>query len=89
MDDLPLNDLIEHLSRTRALDSDEAQQLVAEVLAYFQEPAEHYIRRRHREMQLQGYSNADIFIAIKAEMQNRVFPIAEFSERQIRRTIYG
>lgn len=82
-------DLIEHLRRNMALSSADAERLVNEVVSYFQEPPDAYIRRRHREMQLQGQSNADIFAILKAELPARVFPPADFSERQIRRIVYG
>lgn len=82
-------ELIEHLRRNMALSSADAERLVTEVLSYFQEPPDAYIRRRHREMQLQGLSNAKIFAALKAELPTRVFPAVEFSERQIRRIVYG
>ncbi len=83
------NDLIEHLCRNMAISNADAERLIDEVVNYFQELPDAYIRRRHREMQLQGQSNAEIFAALKTELPTRVFPAAERSDRQIRRIVYG
>lgn len=82
-------DLIEHLKCYLAVDTADADKVVTEVIAYFQEPQEVFIRRRHHEMQKQGLSNTEIFSAIKAELQTQLFPATPVSERQIRRMIYG
>jgi len=84
-----VSDLIDHLCRITVLDEMHARQVVAEVLAYFEEDIESFIRRRHREMQQQGLSNSAIFAAVKAELPGRLFPPADVTERQIRRMIYG
>lgn len=83
------DDLIEHLCRNRALNRLEAEQLINEVVTYFQEPPDNFIRRRHRELQLQGQNNSAIFANLKTELQQRLFPAAIYSERQIRRIVYG
>ena len=82
-------DLIKHLTRMSALSEDQAAQLVEEVLAYLNEDLETFIRRRHHEMQQHGLSNAKIFAAIQSELSGRLFPAKQFSERKIRRVIYG
>lgn len=89
MSDPDITELIDHLSRTSALSEDEAGRVVAEVMAYFNEDIETFIRRRHRQMQLQGMTNTAIYAAIRHELTGRLFPPNEFSERQIRRMIYG
>ncbi len=89
MSDFEATDLIKHLGRNTVLSEQQASQVVAEVLAYFNEDTESFIRRRHREMQQQGYSNTEIFTAIQGELRSRLFPAASISERQIRRMIYG
>lgn len=83
------SDLIEHLCRNMALNKADAERLVNEVVTYFQESPDTYIRRRHREMQLQGRNNAEVFAILQAELPRCVFPAAPFSERQIRRIVYG
>lgn len=82
-------ELIEHICRHSTLDSPDAERLVSEVLAHFQETTDAFVRRRHRELQHQGKPNSAIFDTILHELPNRVFPAAPISERQIRRIIYG
>ena len=89
MPDTDISDLIEHLSRLTALSEVQSRQVVAEVLDYFNEDIESYVRRRHHELQQQGLSNAKIFTSIQDELPNRLFPAEKISERRIRRMIYG
>ncbi len=89
MPDIEVPDLIDHLSRVAALSESQTQQVVAEVLAYFNEDKELFIRRRHHEMQQQGLSNPVIFASLQSEVTGRLFPAGHTSERQIRRIIYG
>lgn len=89
MPDPEITDLIKHLSRITVLSEAQSQQVVEEVLAYFNESVESFIRRRHRELQLQGLSNARIFTTIQEELSGRLFPAEKLTERKIRRVIYG
>lgn len=89
MPDTDTSDLIKHLSQLTALSDMQSQQVVAEVLAYFNEDIESYIRRRHRELQQQGLSNPEIFASIQDALTGRLFPAEKISERRIRRMIYG
>lgn len=89
MPDQDIDDLIEHLSRLTALSEVQSRQVVAEVLAYFNEDIELFIRRRHLELQQQGLSNARIFVTVQQELSGRLFPVEEISVRKIRRMIYG
>lgn len=84
-----INDLIEHLSRSTQLSLAQSEQVVAEVLAYFNEDIESFIRRRHHELQQHGFSNAKSFAVIQDELSSRLFPSEKISERKIRRVIYG
>lgn len=84
-----VSDLIKHLSRITVLSEMQAGQVVDEVLAFFDENVESFIRRRHRELQQQGFSNAKIFAVIQDEMPVRLFPAEQLTERKIRRVIYG
>lgn len=82
-------ELVTHLVRTSPLSESEAQRVVAEVLGYFDEPIEIFVRRRHREMHRQGLRNEQIYPLIAAELGDlRVVP-PELSPRQLRRMIYG
>jgi hypothetical protein len=82
-------ELIEHLTSISALDSAKAQQLVEEVLSFYQEGVEQYITRRHSECQFQGLANSQIYTLISQELAQRCFAAPALSERQIRRIIYG
>jgi hypothetical protein len=83
------DDLIDHLARTTPLQRGEALRVVLDVLAYFDETAEDYVRRRHRELQARGMQNAEIFETITAELRHRAVAPPELSLRQLRRIVYG
>ena len=85
----PHEDLLEHLARTTALGPSEAARVVADVLAYFSESTEEYVRRRHGELQARGLTNERIFERITLELPQRRFRTAELSARQLRRIVYG
>ncbi|QYC43309.1 hypothetical protein Nocox_28605 [Nonomuraea coxensis DSM 45129] len=85
----PYEDLIAHLIRTSALGPGEAARVVADVLAYFSETAEEYVRRRHGELKARGLTNDEIFPRIAAELRGRRVAAPELSLRQLRRIVYG
>ncbi|MFI6480499.1 hypothetical protein ACIBH1_21395 [Nonomuraea sp. NPDC050663] len=85
----PYEDLIAHLTRTSPLGQGEAARVVADVLAYFSEPAEEFVRRRHRELKARGLTNDEIFPRIAAELPARRVSAPELSLRQLRRIVYG
>ncbi|MFC7221345.1 hypothetical protein ACFQLX_24740 [Streptomyces polyrhachis] len=82
-------ELIDHLVRSAPLQRGEAARVVQDVLAYFDETAEQFVRRRHRELQGQGLVNAVIFERIAEELARRVVAPPELSQRQLRRLVYG
>ncbi|WP_431959752.1 hypothetical protein [Actinacidiphila sp. bgisy160] len=83
------DDLVDHLMRTTPLQRGEAARVVLDVLAYFDETAEDFVRRRHRELQAMGLQNAEIFERITAELPRRAVTPPEYSLRQLRRIVYG
>ncbi|MFC5151107.1 MULTISPECIES: hypothetical protein [Streptomyces] len=83
------DDLIDHLVRSTALRRGEAARVVLDVLAYFDEKTEEYVRRRHRELQSGGLANTEIFERIAAELPHRAVTPPELSLRQLRRIVYG
>ncbi|MFD8074080.1 hypothetical protein OG937_27665 [Streptomyces sp. NBC_00510] len=83
------DDLVDHLVRTTPLQRGEAARVVLDVLAYFDETAEDFVRRRHRELQAKGLQNAEIFGQITAELPYRAVTPPEYSLRQLRRIVYG
>ncbi|MEU9128009.1 hypothetical protein AB0D08_07825 [Kitasatospora sp. NPDC048540] len=85
----PHEDLLAHLTRITPLGPGEAARVVAEVLAYFSEPVEEYVRRRHGELQARGLTNDQIFTRVGAELAVRRVAAPELSARQLRRIVYG
>jgi hypothetical protein len=82
-------DLVDHLVRTTRLPAGIARRVVDDVVAYFGEPVEALVRRRHRELQAAGRSNAEIFDRIAAELDARLVAAPQLSARQLRRIVYG
>ena len=83
------DELIGYLTRTTRLSAREAQHVVREVLAYLNETPEEFVRRRHRALQAEGLPNPAIYVQLAAELAAWRFRAAPFTERQIRRMIYG
>lgn len=82
-------DLVEHLVRQAAMPPANAIKVIDEILAYYHETTEIYVRRRHLELRHEGLSNSNIYEAIQRELPGRLFSATPHSERQIRRIIYG
>lgn len=82
-------DLIAHLTRTSPLGPGEAARVVADVLSYFSEPVEEFVRRRHVELKARGLTNDEIFPRIAQELPLRRVSAPELSARQLRRIVYG
>ncbi|WP_449301272.1 hypothetical protein [Pseudonocardia hispaniensis] len=83
------DDLIAHLVRSSPLSAGEATRVVAEVLGYFAESAEAFVRRRHAELQRRGLTNDRIFEQVSAELAVRRVAPPALSIRQLRRIVYG
>ena len=82
-------DLVDHLVRTTRLPAGIARRVVDDVVAYFGEPVEALVRRRHRELQAAGLANPAIFDRIAAELAARPVAAQPLTHRQIRRIVYG
>lgn len=85
----PSEDLVDQVSRTTGLTPDDARRVVADVLAYFTETTEQYVRRRHRELQTYGARNDEIFARLGSELRHWPVRSPELSARQLRRIVYG
>lgn len=85
----PHDDLLAHLTRTTSLSTGEAARVVADVLAYFAESPEDFVRRRHAELRARGLANEQIFERVGAELRRRRVAPPELSPRQLRRIVYG
>jgi hypothetical protein len=88
-DQYPHRDLVDHLVRTTQLPAEIVERVVDDVVAYFAEPVEAVVRRRHRELQARGLANPAIFERIVAELAERPVAAPSLSPRQIRRIVYG
>jgi hypothetical protein len=87
--DVGYEDLVRQLGRTTGLPAGVAARVVDDVLAYFDETVEDYVRRRHRQLQRRGHTNDRIFEQVAAELPIRRFRHGGLSLRQLRRLIYG
>jgi len=81
-------DLVDRVAGSTGLSPGEAARVVEDVLAWYREPVEDYVRRRHAHYQLYGKRNAEIFKLIAAELATRLVAAPALSERQLRRIIY-
>lgn len=88
-DQHPHRELIEYLTRTCPLSEAQAERVIADVLGYFSELPEEYIRRRHRELKALGVTNDRAFEKIAGELPRQRYAARELSLRQLRRVIYG
>ncbi|MDQ6658507.1 MAG: hypothetical protein M3Z00_09820 [Actinomycetota bacterium] len=82
-------ELLERVAATTGLTDSEAQRVIDDVLAFYRETVEAYVRRRHAELQLHGTRNVAAFSGIAAELRDRLVGAPELSQRQLRRIVYG
>ena len=81
--------LIQRLRQLYGLDEATAAQIIAELMdAWDQTPAD-FIEQRHQELQRQGLSGQECYVAIQEELEQRRFKAPALTLRQIRRRIYG
>ncbi|MGW0764086.1 hypothetical protein [Streptomyces sp. NPDC002671] len=83
------DELVDHLTQSTPLSRGEALRVVQDVLAYFDETTQDFVRRRHRELQAQGLVNSEIFERIEADLKYRAVAPPELTLRQLRRMVYG
>ena len=87
--DTEMEDLVDYLVRSTRLTQNEVRRLLGEVLNFLDELPDDFVRRRHLELQARGLGNSEIFSRLSAELGARRFRAPTYSERQIRRIIYG
>lgn len=78
-----------HLMRNYGFSDELIQQLWQDLLAFFVDNHEEYIRCRHLELQDQGMKNEQIYHVLRKEVLKMLFPGPKLTDRQIRRIIYG
>jgi hypothetical protein len=82
-------DLVSRVAQSTGLSPGEAARVISDVVEYFAESTEEFVRRRHERLQAAGLRNPEIFAQIRAELSRRVVAPPELSERQLRRIVYG
>lgn len=82
-------DLVDRVAGSTGLTPAEAARVVEDVLAWYREPVEEYVRRRHAYHRLYGKRNPEIFALIADELASRLVAAPTLSQRQLRRIIYG
>ena len=82
-------DLVNRVAGSTGLTPAEAARVVEDVLAWYREPVEEYVRRRHAYHRLYGKRNPEIFELISDELADRLVAAPPLSQRQLRRIIYG
>lgn len=88
-DPSPPEDLVWHVVASTGLPPATAARVVADVIAYFAETTEQYVRRRHTELHRRGHRNAQIWRLLIDELAARPVGAGALSERQLRRIVYG
>ncbi|UVS80102.1 hypothetical protein [Actinokineospora sp. UTMC 2448] len=81
--------LVRHVAQSTGLPPAVAARVVADVVAYYGETVEQFVRRRHAELRNRQHRNAEIWTAIAEELAARPFAAEALSERQLRRIVYG
>lgn len=86
---MPDAELVQRVAASTGLSSAEADRVIADVLAFYDETTEAYVRRRHAELQTFGVRNPEIFARLATELRVRRVAAPQLSERQLRRIVYG
>jgi hypothetical protein len=82
-------DLVERIVASTGLSRAEAARVVGDVVAWYHEPVEDLVRRRHAAYQMHGTRNEQAFARIATELTTRVVAAPHLSVRQLRRIVYG
>ncbi|MGH3158607.1 MAG: hypothetical protein ACRDNF_18810 [Streptosporangiaceae bacterium] len=81
-------DLVQHVAATTGLPAATAARVVGDVIGYFGETIEEFVRRRHTELH-RHHRNDRIWALIARELAGRPVAAPPVSERQLRRMVYG
>jgi hypothetical protein len=82
-------DIVNQVASSTGLPTGVATRVVQDVVAFFHESVEDYVRRRHARLQAAGKRNPEIFAVIAGELRGRLVAPPPLSERQLRRIVYG
>jgi hypothetical protein len=83
------DEVVAHICASTGLPEADAARVVGDVLAYYAEPTEAFVRRRHSQLRSAGLQNPEIFVRIRSDLAGRLVAAPELSERQVRRIVYG
>jgi hypothetical protein len=83
------SELVERIVASTGLTRPEATRVIEDVIAFHTEPVEEFVRRRHAHLKTYGVKNPEIFARIADELAARVVAAPRFTERQLRRSVYG
>jgi hypothetical protein len=81
-------DLVGYVVASTGLPQATAARLVSDVIGYFAETTEQFVRRRHAELR-RRQRNDQIWAIIAAELASRPVAAPLVSARQLRRIVYG
>jgi autonomous glycyl radical cofactor GrcA len=81
-------DLVRHVATSTGLDDATATRVVADVVAYFGQTVEEFVRQRHAQLKDLNKRNDDIWPRLAGEVSGRRFKVNDLTERQLRRIIY-
>ncbi|QGK69122.1 hypothetical protein GIY23_05855 [Allosaccharopolyspora coralli] len=82
-------ELVRHVAASTGLPEPTAARVVTDVVEFFSETTEDYVRRRHTELRQRGRRNSQIWELLGAELARRPVAAGTLSERQLRRIVYG
>src|SRR5690349_24815598 len=80
-------ELVDRVAGSTGLTRAEAARVIEDVLAWYREPVQDFVRRRHAHHHLYGRRNPQIFALIAEELTDRLVAPPPLSERQLRRMI--
>ena len=82
-------ELVARVAASTGLSPGESARVVTDVIGWYREPVDEFVRRRHAHFQQRGNKNDEIFALIAAELAERLVAAPRLSERQLRRIVYG
>ena len=81
-------DLVRHVVATTGLPAATAARVISDVIGYYGETTEEFVRRRHAELH-RHHTNDQIWDVIAGELAGRPVTSPPVSARQLRRIVYG
>ena len=89
LDETYPRDLVRHVAMTTGLDDATAERVVADVVAYFGQTVEEFVKQRHAELKDKSMRNDEIWPSLTTELARHRIAAPELTERQLRRIVYG